>query len=157
LEQDAQTVMVEHQPRPERRPDLSVMKILETQLAEIGVILLVLAHPVSRSAMRLPSKRALYQEILFAALQFWRERPNEYILGRIDDTRLMFASRAPFACRREHDQALSHRRLASESLPMMKPSLRLIRFELGRCPDCYFSNPISAIRRIERDLKQRSY
>jgi hypothetical protein len=46
------------------------MKILETQLAEIGVILLVLAHPVSRSAMRLPSKRALYQEILFAALQF---------------------------------------------------------------------------------------
>jgi hypothetical protein len=70
LEQDAQIVTVEHQPRPERRPDLSVMKILETQLAEIGVILLVLAHPVSRSAMRLPSKRALYQEILFAALQF---------------------------------------------------------------------------------------
>ena len=59
-----------HQPRPERRPDLSVMKILETQLAEIGVILLVLAHRVSRSAMRLPSKRALYQEILFAVLQF---------------------------------------------------------------------------------------
>jgi hypothetical protein len=70
LEQDAQTVMVEHQPRPERRPDSSVMKILETQLAEIGVILLVLAHRVSRSAMRLPSKRALYREILFAALQF---------------------------------------------------------------------------------------
>lgn len=64
----------------------------------------------------------------------------------------MFASRAPFACRREHDQALSHRRLASESLPMMKPSLRLIRFELGRFPDCYFSNPISAIRRIASGL-----
>jgi hypothetical protein len=70
LEQDAQTVTVEHQPRPERRPDLSVMKILETQLAEIGVILLVLAHPVSRSAMQLPSKRALYDVILLGGVLF---------------------------------------------------------------------------------------
>jgi hypothetical protein len=37
----------------------------------------------------------------------------------------------PSSCRREHDRTLSHRRLASESLPVMKLSLRLIRFELG--------------------------
>jgi hypothetical protein len=37
----------------------------------------------------------------------------------------------PSSCRREHDRTLSHRRLASESLPMMKLSLSLIRFELG--------------------------
>jgi hypothetical protein len=37
----------------------------------------------------------------------------------------------PSSCRREHDQTLSHRRPASESLPMMKLSLSLIRFELG--------------------------
>jgi hypothetical protein len=68
----------------------------------------------------------------------------------------MFALHAPFACRREHDQALSHRRLASESLPVMKPSLRLIRFELGRFPGGYFSNPISAIRRRILEEAQES-
>jgi hypothetical protein len=98
----------------------------------------------TRAAMQRPSKCGRSQEILFAVLRFWRERPNGHILRRIDDTRRLFPSHAPFACRREHDQALGHRRLAQKSLPVMTLSLRLIRFELGLPPD--FGDPAPLVR-----------
>ena len=85
--------------------------------------------------MQLPSKRGLSQEILFAVLRFWHERPNGHILRRIDDTRRLFPLHAPFACRRERGSSGSQPPTPGpESLPVMKLSLRLIRFELGLFP-----------------------
>src|SRR3954468_21036805 len=45
--------------------------------------------------VRLPSKRAPSQEILFAVFRFWSEQPNGHNRGRIDDTQRLFALRVP--------------------------------------------------------------
>jgi hypothetical protein len=81
FEQDAQTVTVDHQPRPGRCPDLSVMKILETQLAEIGVILLVLAHPVSRSASGFPPSERYIKKSFSLLFSFSASGPTNTFSG----------------------------------------------------------------------------